>query len=178
MINSIHVGEQAFLFSFFLSFFGLKRRRILRGCSPMQGHCEFVQRVNSAEEKRIPFPFPLLHNTSGGAKCCVRSCSQGGPAETLLQPHRGVVSGAGCWDGTMCAPRWSVHRLKICGCIFCAEEFLSGIAICAGASLVLYQPVSNAISVSQRHLCCSSHSQRNTLRNVSSFSGGEVPAER
>lgn len=128
MINSIHVGEQAFLFSFFLSFFGLKRRRILRGCSPMQGHCEFVQRVNSAEEKRVPFPFPLLHNTSRGAKCCVRSCSQCRPAETLLQPHRGVVSGAGCWDSTMCAPQWSVHRLKICCCIFCAEEFLSGIA--------------------------------------------------
>lgn len=40
---------------------------------------EFYHRMISVEDKHVLFPFPLLHNTSEGAKCCVRPYSRGRP---------------------------------------------------------------------------------------------------
>lgn len=51
---------------FRISVFRIKRQTIWCCCHP--------------EENHLPLPFPLLHNTSVGAKCCVRSCSRPGSA--------------------------------------------------------------------------------------------------
>lgn len=80
---------------------------------------ELYDRMISAEDKHVPFPFPLLHNTSEGAKCCVRSDSRGRPVEALLQWCRLL----GQWRVHTTAERAS---LQICACPSCGEEFLSG----------------------------------------------------